>query len=100
LEYRPASEIEAWRAKDPLPRLRAALDGDETTCDKVAQIDAEVEQAIAASIEAAQAAPFPSLGWALDINWAHTFAPAAEGYFRELKPVFQGGQQETKLEPF
>lgn len=100
LGYRSVNEIEAWRARDPLRRLRVALTENPTTYVSVTEIDAEIEHDVAASIEAAKAAPFPSLGWALGINWANTYAPVAEGYFRELEPVFQGGQKETKLEPF
>ena len=58
------------------------------------------EHEVAAAIEAAQAAPFPSLEWAIGINSADTYARVAEGYFRELQTGFQGGQKETKLEPF
>lgn len=100
LEYRSAAEIEAWRAKDPLPRLRAALVEDPANHDLVANIDTEIEREIVLALEAAQTAPFPSLDWAVGLNWANTYAPVAEGFFRELRPVFQSGQKETRPEPF
>ncbi len=64
------------------------------------RIEADVELEVAAAVDAAKKAPFPSPEWALGANWASTYAPIAEGFFRELQPVFQGGQDETRLEPF
>jgi TPP-dependent pyruvate/acetoin dehydrogenase alpha subunit len=100
LEYRPREEIAAWRSKDPLPRLRAALSVDSASSERLAKIDAAVDQEVDTSIAAAKAAPFPTLDWALGITWANSYARGVDGYFRELESVFQSGQKETRLEPF
>jgi TPP-dependent pyruvate/acetoin dehydrogenase alpha subunit len=100
LEYRSTDEIAEWRSKDPLGRLRAQLMADPAASRQVAQIEAEVEQDVAAAVSSAKTAPFPSLEWALGVNWANTYAPIVEGFFREVQPAFRGGQNETRLEPF
>lgn len=100
LQYRSPEEIAAWLAKDPLPRLREALTRDAATRSQIADVDAQIEQEIAEALEAAKMAPFPTLDRAIATNWANTYAPLTEGYACNLQPVFQGGQTETKPEPF
>ena len=63
-------------------------------------IDTEIESEVISAIAAAKAAPFPALDWALGTNWSNSYAPVADGYFRDPQSAFQGGQKETKLEPF
>ncbi len=58
--YRPAGEIEALKAADPIPRLRARLLAEgamNETEDRV--IVARAEGAVSAAIDAARAAPYP-----------------------------------------
>ncbi len=100
LEYRPATEVADWQSNDPLAKLRAQLAADPATGEKMIRIEADVELEVAAAVDAAKKAPFPSPEWALGANSASTYAPIAEGFFREPQPVFQGGQNETRLEPF
>jgi TPP-dependent pyruvate/acetoin dehydrogenase alpha subunit len=59
--YRPEGELEAWRERDPITLAAAALRarGDDAN-DNVAELTAAVEERIAASFEAAIAAPFPT----------------------------------------
>jgi len=60
--YRKPGELDAWRARDPLTRARAALierfDADTT----LVEIDDAIEREIAQLVEAALAAPFPTPG--------------------------------------
>ena len=100
LGYRAIEEIAEWRAKDPLPRLRAELLTGHSTEAQLDEIDKRIESEIEDAIAAAKTAPFPSLEWALDANLANTYAPNADKYFREIDSIFAGGQLETKLEPF
>ena len=65
--YRPADEVEAWRARDPIAILRRRLldRGDATEAD-VQAIEADVQERIEAAIIAAEAAADPPDGWAYD----------------------------------
>ena len=100
LGYRSVSEIAEWQSRDPLTRLRAHLVAEPATTDQVTRIETSVEQEIATAVDAAKKSPFPALDWALSTNWANSYAPIAEGFFTEIQPGFQGGQDETRLEPF
>jgi acetoin:2,6-dichlorophenolindophenol oxidoreductase subunit alpha len=53
-KYRPKEEVEAWLARDPLPRLAEQLDPD-----SVRRIDEEVEHEVETALEEARSAPFP-----------------------------------------
>lgn len=55
--YRPKEEVEAWLARDPLPRLAERLDPE-----SVKRIGEAVEREIEAALEAARAVPFPDPG--------------------------------------
>jgi TPP-dependent pyruvate/acetoin dehydrogenase alpha subunit len=54
-KYRPKEEVEAWLARDPLPRLAERLDP--ATVEMIAQT---VEREIETALETARAAPFPA----------------------------------------
>ncbi len=100
LEYRSTSEIADWQQKDLLPRLRARLSGDPASLDRLAEIDSGIEEEVSAAINAAKQAPFPSLDWALGVNSSNTYSPVVERYATDVASAFQGGQSETKLQPF
>lgn len=80
--------------------MRADLTADPATRSETTQIEGEIEAEIAAAMDAAKDAPFPSLDWACGTNWANSYAPIVDVYFREPRTAFQGGQAETKLKPF
>ena len=60
--YRKPGELDAWRERDPLKLTRAGIleryDADEATLDAV---ESDVERQMKALVEAALAAPFPTL---------------------------------------
>jgi TPP-dependent pyruvate/acetoin dehydrogenase alpha subunit len=74
--WRPAEEIAAWKAKEPIARFRQALIESKAATDaELGAIDAEEEQRMRQAIEAADAAPKPDLQCAFE----HTYADAVLG---------------------
>ena len=59
-KYRPAEEVAAWLARDPIPRYRAELIAAGVGPARLDAIDAEVEAEVAAAEAAARAAPEPT----------------------------------------
>jgi acetoin:2,6-dichlorophenolindophenol oxidoreductase subunit alpha len=59
-KYRPADEVAAWMAKDPIPRYRAELLAAGVDAAALDAIDAEVAADVAAAEAIARAAPEPS----------------------------------------
>jgi TPP-dependent pyruvate/acetoin dehydrogenase alpha subunit len=58
--YRPAEEVEAWLARDPLGITRAQLAGEHGVDEsRLAEVEAGVEQRLEQAVEAALAAPLP-----------------------------------------
>jgi len=69
--YRSREEVQAYRAKDPIPRLRHHLKGEgEASPDELDAIDAEIEQEIAAAVEFARESPEPDPATAMDFIYA------------------------------
>ena len=60
-KYRPDDEVEAWKARDPIPVLRARLEADGVPADELDAIEAEVTAKVAAAEGEAREAPEPSL---------------------------------------
>jgi TPP-dependent pyruvate/acetoin dehydrogenase alpha subunit len=62
-KYRKPGELDEWKLRDPLLVARAGLaDRYGTTEETLDAVDAQVEEHIAAVVEAAKAAPFPDPG--------------------------------------
>ena len=57
--YRPAGELDAWKARDPIEIVRAHLLQDGVSEARLAEITAEVDAAIAAAVAFGEAGPFP-----------------------------------------
>jgi pyruvate dehydrogenase E1 component alpha subunit len=55
--YRPKEEVEAWLARDPLPRLAERLDPEVAK-----RLRETAERDVEAALEEARAAPFPDSG--------------------------------------
>jgi acetoin:2,6-dichlorophenolindophenol oxidoreductase subunit alpha len=69
-KYRPDDEVQAWLAKDPLPRTRQALLDNGVSEEQVAQVEQAAREKVREAEEAARAAPEPSPD-ALEANvWA------------------------------
>jgi pyruvate dehydrogenase E1 component alpha subunit len=60
-KYRPDDEVEAWKARDPLPTYRARLEADGVPAADLDAIEAEVAAQVAAAEGEAREAPEPSL---------------------------------------
>ncbi len=58
--YRTREEVEAWKARDPLPRLREHMAAeDPTTADDIDAIEAEVKAQCEEAVEFAKNSPWP-----------------------------------------
>jgi pyruvate dehydrogenase E1 component alpha subunit len=58
-KYRPAGELDSWKARDPLPLYRKRLAEFGITDGRVTAIDAEVKRAVDEATEVAKASPVP-----------------------------------------
>ena len=60
--YRPDGELDAWKQRDPIDILRSKLlEGGEVTAEQLADLDAGVDQRVAAAVEAVLASPPPGI---------------------------------------
>ncbi|RTL57749.1 MAG: thiamine pyrophosphate-dependent dehydrogenase E1 component subunit alpha [Rhodocyclaceae bacterium] len=76
--YRTEAEYLAWKAKDPVERLQAALLADATmNADDVARMDADIKQEVDAAFADAEAAPWPAPETAYTDLYANPWAGAA-----------------------
>jgi pyruvate dehydrogenase E1 component alpha subunit len=65
--WRPKEEVEAWKAKDPIPRFcKVIVENGVATETDLEVIEAEEEARLQAAIQAAEAAPRPDLKTALE----------------------------------
>ncbi len=65
--YRTQEEVEGWRGRDPIPRLRNHLLAEGiATEDELAQIDRAVQEMIAEAVEFAKESPWPDAATATD----------------------------------
>ena len=65
--YRTPEEVETWRTRDPIPRLRNYLLAEEiATEDELAQIDRAVQELITEAAEFAKQSPWPDATTATD----------------------------------
>jgi TPP-dependent pyruvate/acetoin dehydrogenase alpha subunit len=58
-KYRPADEVERWLQRDPLDIARRRLLSEGTAEVELAALESDVQERLAAAIEAAREAPFP-----------------------------------------
>ena len=60
LPYRPDSEVRAWIAEDPIPKLRSQMIANGVfTAEEAEAMEADIKELVAESIELARAAPSP-----------------------------------------
>jgi 2-oxoisovalerate dehydrogenase E1 component len=65
--YRTAEEVAEWKARDPIPRLRARLlSGGAATAAELEAIETEVAAAVEEAVEYAKASPWPQASTAAD----------------------------------
>ena len=99
LGYRPAAEIEARRAADPLASLRNRI-GNLCPNGWLEQAESEIAAEIAVAIERAKSAPFPNPEVPLSSVWANTYDPVATVLIEGAVSEFKGNQSEAKLAPY
>ena len=69
--YRTQDEVNEWRGRDPIPRLREHLLAENVASnDELDQIDRAVQEMIAEAVEFAKESPWPDAATATD----HVFA--------------------------
>ena len=100
LDYRPAEEIAAWRARDPivLARSDAMLRG--TSDAALCLIEQDIEAEIAAAIEAAKQADSPKPSWASVQVWSNTYSSVVKEFTSGRFAEFESGQAEARLKPY
>jgi TPP-dependent pyruvate/acetoin dehydrogenase alpha subunit len=58
--YRPHGELDEWRARDPIARLRSQLEAEGFAADRLDEIEHELSEELERMRERGLAAPFPS----------------------------------------
>ena len=99
LGYRSAEEIEHWRKRDPVPRMREVLLG-ECGQSQICDIETAIEGRIRDAIAAAKQAEFPDFGASMAMNYAGTYSPVVRHFVESATDRFAAGQAEARLGPF
>ncbi|MBT7770321.1 MAG: thiamine pyrophosphate-dependent dehydrogenase E1 component subunit alpha, partial [Rhodospirillales bacterium] len=99
-DYRPQSEIEEWRQRDPLSLLRGTLSSDDIKEPDVKRMTEEVDTEIWAAIDAAKAAPFPEFETALASNMSDDYSPIVDKLIEGPVGNFDPTQLESRPGPF
>lgn len=99
LQYRPAEELERWKARDPVHMLRARLAKAGGESD-LKRLEAEAEAQVHAAIAAAKRAPFPDFKAMLASNWSGEYAAVADRFIADTAASFEGRQSEARPGPF
>lgn len=97
--YRPADEVERWKSRDPVLRMRRELAATESR-DELAPLERQIEADIHAAIAAAKRADFADMRGILAHNWSGEYASVVDRFTSGAKPVFHGGQSEARPGPF
>ena len=96
--YRDDDEVERWKAKDPIPRLEAYLRSEGVLDDeRVAEIEAAVEQRVADAIDEAESMARP----APEEMFSHAYAelpPELERQYEEFTAFHEAHGDEAFLE--
>jgi len=98
--YRPEAEIEEWRKRDSIEKLRKILKSSGASALVLDDIADEVDAEIRAAINAAMEAPFPdfdaTMAFNLSVDYSPVATPLIEGPIGDFDPT----QQETKPGPY
>jgi TPP-dependent pyruvate/acetoin dehydrogenase alpha subunit len=100
LDYRSADEIAAWRRRDPVALARVQARSAGVSEALLLEVEYAMEQEIAAAIEAAKQAGFPSYDWSLAQVSSDSYAPLVTDFVRGRATVFDSHQAETRLKPY
>jgi TPP-dependent pyruvate/acetoin dehydrogenase alpha subunit len=99
-DYRPQSEIDEWRQRDPLSLLRSAISLDDVNEQDAKRMTDEVDAEIWAAIDAAKAAPFPEFEAALACNISDDYSPVVDNLIEGPVGNFDPTQTEARPGPF
>ncbi len=97
--YRSTEEIESWKARDPVVRMRQRLAGAAEEAE-LESIEREVDAAVHAAIATAKCAEFADIRAIIASNWSNEYAEVVDRFTSGTTPAFQGGQSEARLGPF
>jgi TPP-dependent pyruvate/acetoin dehydrogenase alpha subunit len=98
--YREQSEIDEWRARDPLLKVRKALQKDGVKKPEIEAITHDIDSQIWTAINAAKAAPFPKFEDALSCNISDEYASFINHLIEDKVGDFDPTQPETRPGPF
>lgn len=99
MAYRPAEEIAAWIARDPLVAMRKLL-SKLAAQSELENIDSEIEIQIAAAVAAAKKADFPDFSTIVATNSSGEYSALIKRFIQNPTTAFVGGQPEARLGPF
>jgi TPP-dependent pyruvate/acetoin dehydrogenase alpha subunit len=99
LGYRPADEINLWKARDPLTRLQRELVAAEGQPAFEAMLE-ETDSVIASAILFAKSSRFPNYAKTLAMNWSGEYSPVVKRFVSDPARWFDSAQPEGKPAPF
>lgn len=99
MKYRPADEIQSWKARDPVVVMRKRLLSTGGMAE-IERIEAEVEAQVSSAIAVAKNGEFPNFASMLASNWSGESAAVASKSISGAAATFEGGQSEARLGPF
>jgi TPP-dependent pyruvate/acetoin dehydrogenase alpha subunit len=99
LGYRTAEEIEHWKKRDPVIRMRKML-ASAVDAKQLLSIESKTEERIQTAIAAAKADSFEDFSKVMKMNWSDEYSPKVKQFVEDPLRTFEGGQAETRLHPF
>jgi TPP-dependent pyruvate/acetoin dehydrogenase alpha subunit len=99
LAYRSVEEIEMWKKRDPVGRMRTVLLEDIGAA-QLTKIENEIVSAVKAAIQDAREAPFPDYAKTVSTNWSGEHAPLIKQFIHNPARVFDSAQAESRLAPY
>jgi pyruvate dehydrogenase E1 component alpha subunit len=99
LGYRTVEEIDRWKLRDPVVRMRQVL-ADTPIAADLTGMESDIETSIRSAIAAAKAADFHNFSEVVAMNWSGEYSTKIGAFVGDALHAFEGGQSETRLLPF
>ena len=99
LGYRTAEEIELWKGRDPIKRMRQTL-ASSVDAKALSDLEARIEARVLSAVAAAKADGFDDFAAIRDTNWSGEYSGKVRQFIDDPLRAFEGGQAETRLHPF